>query len=410
MKKLKLKDYEKLQAELEEINKWAEGLEKIVERIHGHFASLPTFKRAIQYLKGLLSQCERKNGWQLSEITGDKSPYGIQNLMSRANWDANAVRNDLQAYVSEHLGKEEGIFIVDETGFLKKGNKSAGVQRQYSGTAGRIENSQIGVFLGYKTLKGHTLIDRELYIPKSWINDRERCQEAGIPEIVNFQTKPQLARKMLENAFSNGVPGKWIAGDEVYGNNGDLRHWLESEHRSYVLAVACDTYICKGFEQMRIDSLMRSIPQESWKRLSAGEGSKGHRWYDWAIIEINSLLDPGWKRWALFRRNMENPSDIAYYLVFAEKTTSLEEMVHVAGSRWAIEICFESAKNEVGLDQYEVRKWQGWYHHITLALFAHAFLTVICSQEKPQSAKKGGTVVKISSMRKFKKSRGILSR
>ncbi len=400
----------KLQLEIEEINTWAKGLDKIAEKIQGHFASLPTFKRAIQYLKGLLSQCDRKNGWQLSEITGDKSPYGLQNLMSRANWDADAVRNDLQSYVQEHFGDDEGIFIVDETGFIKKGNKSAGVQRQYSGTAGRIENCQIGVFLGYKTSKGHTLIDRELYLPKSWINDTERCTEAGIPEEISFQTKPQLAKKMLENAFNNDINAKWVTGDEVYGNNGDFRHWLESEHHQYVLAVACDTHVCKDFEQLRVDALVKTIPNENWKRLSAGEGSKGHRWYDWSAIEINSMLELPYKRYALFRRNIVNPSEISYYLVLATDLTTLEEMVHVAGNRWAIEICFESAKNEVGLDQYEVRKWQGWYHHITLSMFAHAFLTVICAQANPPRVKKGDTVVQTYSMRKFRKQRGILSR
>jgi SRSO17 transposase len=400
----------KIEIEIEEIKKWSEGLEKIAEKIQSHFATTLTFKRAIQYLKGLLSHCERKNGWQLSEITGDKTPYALQNLMNRVNWDTDAVRDDLQAYVSEHFGEDEGIFIVDETGFIKKGTKSAGVQRQYSGTAGRIENSQIGVFLAYKTSKGHTLIDRELYLPKSWIEDRKRCNEAGIPKETSFQTKPQLAKKMFKNAFGNNIKAKWVTGDEVYGNNGELRNWLESKQHPYVLAVACDTYVWKEFEHLRVDALVKTLTGKDWKRLSAGEGSKGHRWYDWAVIEINSMLEPEQKRCVLFRRNTEDPSEIAYYLVFSPVATTLEEMVHVAGSRWAIEICFESAKNEVGLDQYEVRKWQGWYHHITLCMFAHALLTVICTQTNTGSAKKGGTLVKMSSMKQFREKRKILSR
>lgn len=198
---------------------------------------------------------------------------------------------------------------------------------------------------------------------------------------------------MLENAFANGVPAKWITGDEVYGNNGDLRNWLESEYRAYVFAVACDTYIWSGFEQLRVDALVKTLKEKDWKRLIAREGSKGDRWYDWAVIEINSMLTSQWKRCMLFRRNIEDPSDIAYYLVFEPVKTTFEEMVHIAGSRWAIEICFESAKNEVGLDQYEVRKWQSWYYYITLAMFAHAFLTIMCAQENDFCAKKGDTVV-----------------
>jgi len=400
-----------VQAEKEEIINWAEGLEKMAHRIKDHFTS-PTFKRAVQYLKGLLSKVDRKNTWQLAEITGNETPYGLQNMVSQAEWDANAVRDDLQSYVIENIGDEEGIFILDETGFLKKGKMSVGVQRQYSGTAGRIENCQIGVFLAYTTSKGHTLIDRELYLPESWTSDKERCRKAGVPENVVFQTKPQLGRKMLEKAFVNKVPGKWVTGDEVYGDNGLLRSWLESVHRPYVLAVSCKSYVCKGFEQLRVDALLKTLSQKSWKRLSAGEGSKGHRWYDWAMVLINNVDELGWKRWVLFRRRIEDPSDIAYYLVFAPQDTSLEETVHVAGSRWTIEICFESAKNEVGLDQYEVRIWQGWYRHMTLAMFAHAFLTFICSHANTQEAKKGGTIIRIpkNNMKEFKSRRGILSR
>lgn len=402
MKNLELINSREIQNDTEEIVNWVDGLENIADRIQRHFASLPTFKRAVQYLKGLLGESERKNGWQLSESTGDSTPYGIQNLMSRANWNADAVRDDLQSYVIEHFSEQDGILVVDETGFLKKGNKSAGVQRQYSGTAGRIENCQIGVFLGYATEKGHTLIDRELYLPESWTKDKNRCQEAGSPEGITFQTKPQLARKMIEKAFANGVPFKWITGDEVYGNNGKLRQWLESDQHQYVMAVSSDTCICKGFEQLRVSEVEKR--QKDWNRLSAGEGSKGHRWYDWAKVQINSMEG---KRYVLFRRNIEKPSEIAYYLVFSPHKVSLEEMVHVAGKRWTIESCFESAKNEVGLDEYEVRKWQGWYHHITLVLFAHAFLRVICKNSNRECVKKGGTA--IPAMKEFKRHRGIFS-
>lgn len=403
-------EIKEIQTKKDEITQWSEGLVKMAKRIRCHFASSPGYERAVQYLKGLLSHVERKNGWQLSEVTGDNSPYGIQNLLNRVNWDANAVRDDLQSYVTENTGDEEGIFILDETGFLKKGKKSVGVQRQYTGTAGGITNCQIGVFLGYTTLKGRTLIDRELYIPESWIEDKERCREAGIPEDINFKTKPELAKKMLKKAFDNGVPGKWITGDEVYGNNSSLRNWIELEKHPYVMTVSCDTLVDTGFEYSRADNLGKNLSDNDWKRLSAGEGSKGHRWFDWAIIQIYNMQAPEGNRYVLFRRNIEDLSDIAYYLVFSPQKTSLEEIVHVAGSRWTIESCFETAKSEVGLDQYEVRTWQGWYHHITLALFAQAFLSVLCIQINRQEAKKGDTIARISSMTEFRKHRKVLSR
>lgn len=387
-----------------EVKQWAADLESMSERIRGVFTGKEVFGRAKSYVKGLLCQVNRKNGWQIAEASGDRNPDGVQYLLARAKWDSDRIRDDLQAYVVEHLGEKEGIFVVDETGFLKKGDKSAGVQRQYSGTAGRIENCQIGVFLTYATSKGHTLIDRELYLPKIWTENKERCKEAGVPENIEFMKKPQLARKMLENAFANGVPGKWVTGDSVYGDNGEFRRWLEEKKQSFVLAVSCNTYVCKELEQLPVNTLMSRIPENDWQQLNAGNGSKGPRMYDWARILINSPWEPEWERWLLIRRNLKNKKEeVAYYIVFCKAETSLKEMIYVAGRRWTVEECFERAKDNVGLDQYEVRKWQGWYRHITLAMFAFSFLAVLKSQ---QSLFKKGIFRKMpNKMKFFKKKR-----
>lgn len=222
-------DVPSVQAQVDEVNKWANEFDALVERIGPHFARTEARVRARDYLQGLLSPVERKNGWQLAEQVGNQTPYGIQNLLGRAQWDANAVRDELRAYVVEHLGHEQSVLVIDETGFLKKGTKSVGVQRQYSGTAGRIENCQIGVFLSYASPLGYTLIDRELYLPKSWTDDKERCHSAGVPEEVKFATKPQLARQMLERTFNANVPAAWVTADEVYGSDRRLRLWLEEQ-------------------------------------------------------------------------------------------------------------------------------------------------------------------------------------
>jgi SRSO17 transposase len=406
---LKTKNITNEELTKEEASSWAKGLDNIAERIHHNFVSNPTFERATLYIKGLLSDVERKNGWQLAESIGDNTPYGVQNFLNRASWNADTVRDDLQSYVTEHIGSEDGIIILDETGFLKKGDESVGVQYQYTGTAGGEANCQVGVFLAYTSLKGHTLIDRELYLPKSWTDDRKRCNKAGVPKDITFQTKPQLAIKMLERAFNNGIPSKWVTGDEVYGNNTSLRNWLEERKQAYVMTVSCSTLVDTRFEYIKVDKLAKTLPVKAWKKLSAGEGSKGHRWYNWAKVKIANMGVSEGSMYVLFRRSIEKPSEIAYYLVYSPEKTNIEEMVHVAGSRWTIENCFETAKNEVGLDQYEVRTWNGWYRHITLSLLAHAFLRVLCNQVNKQEAKKGGTITKISNMIAFKERRRALS-
>jgi len=358
--------------------RWAEGLEALHTRVRRRFARAEPRRRALAYLRGLLSPVERKNGWQLAEQAGEPTPDGMQHLLARADWDADAVRDDLRAYVVEHLGDPAAVLIVDETGFVKKGVKSVGVQRQYSGTAGRIENCQIGVFLAYASGKGRTFLDRELYVPQEWAADAARRQEAAVPETVAFRTKPQLARAMLERALAAGVPAQWVTGDEVYGGDGRLRGWLEEQRVAHVLAIKRTERLWSTTTGTPVaaTTLAEAVPETAWERLSAGAGAKGPRVYAWARVPIRPLREPGWDSWLLVRRSLADPTDRAYYGCFCPAGTSLAALVRVAGTRWAIEECFESAKGEVGLDHYEVRRWPGWYRHITLALLAHAYLTV----------------------------------
>lgn len=373
----------------EEIAGWRGGLDALHSRIAGRFRRSEARERAKRYLAGLLDRVERKNGWQLAECLGESGPQGVQRLLNAADWDVEAVRDDLRAYVTEHLGAPTGVLIVDETGFLKKGPKSVGVQRQYSGTAGRIENCQIGVFLGYASAKGRTFLDRELYLPKKWAADAGRRQEAGVPEAVAFATKPALARRMLERAFTAGTPAAWVTGDAIYGDDGAFRRWLAAGDHPYVLAVSCNHPVWQAGTQERADRLMAALPPEAWAPLSAGEGNQGARLFDWACIRLPYEPAPGTAQWLLARRRLSDPTEFAYYRVFGPAETPITEMVRVAGRRWAIEACFEDAKEGVGLDHYEVRKWTAWYRHITLALLAHAYLEVTRHRATGDECKKG---------------------
>ena len=364
-----------------EVVRWSEGIEKVHECIAGRFRRPEPRRRALEYLRGLLSSVERKNGWQLAEQAGDATPDGVQRLLSTYRWEADRVRDDHRDYVVEHLGDADGVLVVDETGFLKKGDKSVGVQRQYSGTAGRIENSQVGVFVAYAGIKGRTLLDRELYLPQVWAKDWERRREAGVPERIEFRTKPQLAQMMLERAVGSGIPFGWVTGDEVYGSDRNLRRWLEREGIPHVLAIKSNEKLWawteKGPRQVRADRLASWVDECDWQRLSAGDGAKGPRFYDWTTVAIRPLREPGQDYWLLARRSIAKPAELAYYVCFGPSGTAMAELVKVAGRRWAIEECFEEAKGQVGLDQYEVRRWDGWYRHITLAMLAHAYLAVI---------------------------------
>jgi len=372
------------------VHDWATELDRVHARLSPHFERGEPRQRVRGYLAGLLSPIERKNGWQLAEQAGEPTPTGMQRVLSGSHWDADAVRHDLRAYVVEHLGDPDAVLVIDETGFLKKGTKSVGVKRQYSGTAGRIENCQGGGFLVYASRHGRAFLDRELYLPQEWADDPARREEAGVPEAITFQTKPELAQQMLERALAAAVPTTWVTADEVYGGARRLRLWLEAAHQPFVLAIRRSEPLWvltdRGPLEQPADAIAASVAPEDWTRLSAGDGVKALRLYDWVRVPIRPLREMGWEHWLLVRRSLTNPEDLAYYVCFAPAGTSLAELVRVAGTRWAIETCIEEAKGEVGLDQYEVRKWDGWYRHVTLALFAHAMLAVI----RARAAEKGG--------------------
>ncbi len=352
------------------------GLGALHARIAGRFARAEVRERAGRYLAGLVGRVERKNGWQMAEHLGESGPQGVQRLLNAADWDADAVRDDLRAYVVEHLGDPDGVLVIDETGFLKKGTKSVGVKRQYSGTAGRIENCQIGVFLAYATAQGRAFLDRALYLPEEWAAEGTRRVEAGVPSAVAFATKGQLARAMLARAFAAEVPAAWVTGDTVYGDDGRLRGWLEEQRRPYVLAVSCRHTVRRAGEgagaAQRVEALMAALAEGSWQRLAAGDGSQGPRWYDWACLPLPYASGAGMAQWVLARRRVSDPTAVAYFRAYGPAGTPLTELVRVIGTRWIIEESFERAKGTVGLDQYEVRRWVAWYRHITLALLAHA--------------------------------------
>lgn len=372
----------------QQVASWANEVDAIGERIGRHFTRSEPRRRAAGYVRGLLSGTERKNGWQLAEYLGDPTPDGVQHLLARADWDADAVRDDLIGYVAGHLGHPDGVLVVDETGFLKKGTKSVGVARQYSGTAGRIENCRVGVFLGYATKEGRALVDRALYLPEEWANDAGRREEAGVPDAVKFATKLVLARRMIDRAVAAGVPAAWVAADAVYGCDYHFRAAVEGHGLGYVVGVRTDFAVWAGFRQVRVGTLLASVPADAWHRLSCGDGAKGPRVYDWAVTRTNSPEPEEYARWVLIRRSVSDPTEVAYFACGGPPATTLAELVRVAGARWAIEDLFELAKGDCGLGEYEVRSWTGWHRHVTPSLFALAVVAVIRSRvAKP--AKKG---------------------
>jgi SRSO17 transposase len=366
----------------EVLRSWLAGLDDVFARVAGRFGRVEPRRQARLYLMGLLAPLERKNGWQLAEAAGDATPDRMQRLLNSARWDARQVRDDLRGYVFERLGDAGGVLIVDDTGFVKKGTRSAGVQRQYSGTAGRVENCQIAVFLAYASLAGRALIDAELYLPRSWTGDRARCAAAGVPAGAVFATKPELGRVMLGRALEAGVPARWATADEAYGQDHKFRVFCERRRLGYVVAVPCSQSVSAGTGYgntgSRADALAAAAPAQAWKRLSAGDGAKGPRLYDWAMATLPTGREPteGFERWLLIRRSITDPEELAYYLCFGPAGTTIGQLIRVAGARWAIEECFQSAKNETGLDQYQVRRYDAWHRHITLAMLAHAYLAV----------------------------------
>jgi SRSO17 transposase len=369
----------------------AHGIEEMAEWLGPHFRRAAAHRHAADYLRGLIAEVERKNGWQLAEQAGYDHPRGIQRVLDRYAWDVDAVRDDLRSYVVAELGHPQGILVVDETGFLKHGTKSVGVARQYSGTAGKIENCQIGVFLGYVSPKGRAGIDRALFLPREWTDDPARGAAVGVPPGTTYRTKPEIAQEMLLRALGAGVRAAWVVADEVYGASSSLRRALEDRAQRYVLAVRANAmpttwppYHPPG--QIAVREVARHLPETAWRRRSCGAGAQGPRVYDWAWVPLRPALRQGWVHGVLVRRSCVRPSELAYYLTYAPQETPLRAMVRAAGARWAIEDTFKLAKGQVGLDQYEVRSWQGWYRHVTLALLALAVLAVGVKKGEPASS------------------------
>jgi SRSO17 transposase len=368
---------------------WSESFNELFAQVAGVFGNAAVRRHGRGYVLGLLSRAERKNGWTLAEFAGDASPDRMQRLLNFSPWDEDGCRDAVRRYVVAHLGDPGAVLAVDETGFLKKGRMSAGVARQYTGTAGRIENSQVGVFLAYAAGDGsRALIDRELYLPEKWTSDRDRCRAVGIGDDVPFATKPELARKMIGRAVTAGVPFSWVAGDEVYGGNPGLRSWLEEGGIAYVMAVACAETITTAAGPRRADELAALVPAAGWQRLSCADGSKGPRLYDWALI---GTAAPGHQ--LLIRRSLhpgeKGELELAFFRCWSPRPVTLAELAAVAGARWAVEDCFAEAKNETGLDHYQVRQYRAWYRHVTLSMLAHAFLAVSARAARPAPAKKG---------------------
>jgi SRSO17 transposase len=365
---------------------WVVELDALVGLIAGRFSRVEPRRRVGAYLRGLLAGLERKNGWTLAEYAGAVSPDGMQRLLRTAEWDVDGVRDDLRGYVVEQLGASDGVWVVDETGFIKKGTRSAGVARRYTGTTGKIDNCQLGVFVAYASSRGRALVDRELYLPRVWTDDPDRCRDAGIPDDVGFTTKPQLAIDMLSRAQAAGVLTGWVTADEVYGQHRGFRDWLATHQVPFVVATRSDdTLPLLGRRRRLARSLATEIPAAAWERRSAGAGAHGLRLYDWATVALDPAgLPDGWGHWLLIRRQITTTGTIpqlAFYRCAGPATTTMAQHVHIAGARWAIEECFQTAKNEAGLDHYQTRHYTAWYRHITLAMLATAYLVVTRYQE-----------------------------
>jgi SRSO17 transposase len=375
-----------------EVSGWRAELEALLARFGRLFVRSEPRGQAGRYLEGLLGPVRRKNGWQLAEHLGDARPWRTQRVLSHVLWNEEAARDLCRDHAVERLGADDVVLVVDETGFLKKGEHSAGVARQYTGTAGRVENAQVGVFLAYGSRGGQALIDRRLYLPERWAADAERRRAAKIPEAVPFRTKPEIAREMIARALDAGVPCGWVLGDAVYGADRRLRVMLEGRGKPYLLGIRGNDTVWAELDgavgQHAPSALARALPRQAWRRLSAGAGTKGERLYDWARVRLVRLQEPPWEHWLLVRRSIADPEDLAYFVVFGPAGLRLVDLARVAGRRWLVEECFEVAKQEVGLADYEVRSWRGWHRHVTIAMLALALLAGL--RARLNAAKGGG--------------------
>jgi SRSO17 transposase len=371
---------------VEQVQGWDDDFREFFLGFSHWFSRADIRWQAFKYLRGLLAPLERRNGWTIAEQAGDATPDAMQGLMCSPCFDRDAVRDEIRSAVVTALGDPAGVLIADESGFVKKGIASAGVQRQYCGTSGKVDNCQIGVFLAYASRAGRALIDRELYLPKSWTTDRDRCRKAKVPDEVAFATKPEQAQRMLARAVQAEVPFAWFTADEAYGQNPGLRTWCEQQDIAYVMATRCDDEIPSGlYTTTRVDELIAAVRPGAWQRMSCGDGAHGPRVYDWVSVPIRAPFPHGRRGWVLTRRNITT-GELAYYRCFGRRGTRLRTLVATAGARWAVEESFQTAKNEAGLDQYQVRRYDAWYAHITLAMTAAAFLSITRAVEAVKGA------------------------
>lgn len=378
-------------------DRWRAAFSGVLDTIESRFARYEPLRHAAGLMLGMLAPLERKNCWTIAEARGDLTPDGLQHLLARARWDADSVRDDLRGYVTAAFGDEQAVLVVDETGDLKKGICSVGVQRQYTGTAGRIENAQVAVYLTYAAARGHALIDRALYLPKSWAGDAERRARAGIPPGLEFATKPALAVEMIRRAVQAGAPAAWVAGDEVYGADPRLRAAARELGLGYVLQVAANRRVLTYAGPMRVDAIAALLADDQpWQTYSCGRGAKGHRDYQWAWVGIQpdpadtDRNRPGQHH--LLIRRTRSSGELAYLRCWTPRPTSLAQLVRVAGQRWRIEESFQSAKGLVGLDQHQVRQWTSWHRWTTLAMLAHAFLAVATAIERDRAPAPDGMI------------------
>lgn len=365
------------------VEQWLAEFDTGFAAIAGRFGRVEPRRQARAFLLGLVSDVDSRSCWQLAEHAGDASPHGMQRLLGEAVWDADKVRDDVRGYVIDALGDPGGVLILDDTGDLKKGDLTIGTQRQYTGTAGRIENAQVAVYLAYATPRGSTLIDREVYLPKAWTDNRARCTAAGVPDDVRFATKITLGRRMLAHALDAGVPAAWATADEFYGGDQHLRRDLQARGIGYVLAVAKSHRVTARTVDgpVRADRLTAGLPARAWNRISAGAGSKGERDYDWAWITITAPAGEAGGCHSLLVRRRISDGELAFYRCWSPRPVPLRILVRVAGTRWNVETCFQTGKI-IGLDEPQVRRWDSWYRHITLVMLAHAILTVIAARER----------------------------
>lgn len=370
---------------------WASSLRDVKARMRFLFSQERVAASASLFLDGLLGDERRKTGWMRAEAAGDPGPWRQQAILGRGRWDADALRDIVCDYALETLADEDAVLVIDETGFLKQGKASCGVARQYTGSAGKITNCQIGVFASYVSRHGHAFVDRALYLPKEWTDDPERLKAVHVPEDVGFATKPQIARRMIARAIAAKMPFSFVAADSVYGT-GEIETMLRKAGKGYVLGVAANhafnswgkSWGKKQFVRSTAAKLAQSLPKNAWRRLSSGEGTKGPRLHDWAYLELadldageyNSAFTGKWTRGLLIRRNIAD-GDLAFFSTWCPNGTPMKTLVSVEGHRWAIEDSFETGKNELGLDHNESRSWHGWHRHVSLVMLAFAMMAII---------------------------------